>query len=453
MRKILGFLFLLLCAPVFAQNIYPFSATASSTSVSAPNGSSSAAVVLPGNTFTGNTVQVFNSGAVTIAVAFSDSTNAAATAVSLPVGAGQTLFYSISPLTDTVAAYGIGGTGTVYFTRGNGGALQQITVNTGGGGSMTWPGAAGVPCYSGSSSWCTSYSATNQIPPSYLLPSLVSGSYLTNNGASLSWGTPSGTVPSCTINQLTYYAATGTTLTCLSLGSGLGISSNTLGISEPVNPQTGTTYTVLSTDCGKQITLNNAAAIAVALPQATGSFASCQIDFTDIGAGSATITPTTSTINGAANLAVAQNRQCTVNSDGTNWQVVGCTALVSGGSGIPNQIVGLSGGFNTPSGTQYIGWLAGGLGGGGGKQVAPRAGTISNLYVTGPAEGAAATLQITLQDNSVNQAVTCTIPSSGSSCNDLTHTFSFAAGDALQWQTVQTGTGTAGTVAISFLVQ
>jgi hypothetical protein len=38
----------------------------------------------------------------------------------------------------------------------------------GSGGSMTWPGAAGIPCYSGSSSWCTSYSASNQIPSTYI---------------------------------------------------------------------------------------------------------------------------------------------------------------------------------------------------------------------------------------------------------------------------------------------
>src|SRR6185312_2923832 len=90
--------------------------------------------------------------------------------------------------------------------------------------------------------------------------------------------------------------------------------------------------------CGGQITFNNAASIAVTVPQATGSFASCQFDVTDLGAGTATLTPTTSTINGTASLAIAQNRQCTVNSDGTNWQVIGCTALVSGGGGQPEDV-------------------------------------------------------------------------------------------------------------------
>ena len=39
---------------------------------------------------------------------------------------------------------------------------------SGGGGSMTWPSAAGIANYSGSSSWGTSYSASNQVPLSFL---------------------------------------------------------------------------------------------------------------------------------------------------------------------------------------------------------------------------------------------------------------------------------------------
>jgi hypothetical protein len=44
----------------------------------------------------------------------------------------------------------------------------QSTVSGGGGGSMTWPGASGIPCYSGSSAWCATYSNTNLIPSAYL---------------------------------------------------------------------------------------------------------------------------------------------------------------------------------------------------------------------------------------------------------------------------------------------
>jgi hypothetical protein len=95
-----------------------------------------------------------------------------------------------------------------------------------------------------------------------------------------------------------------------------------------VNPQTGTTYTVLDTDIGKTVTLTNAAAIAVTLPQATGLFGagwSCFI--VNIGSTTATITPTTSTINGAATLTLNRGQGIYIVSDGTNWQVFQGTGI------------------------------------------------------------------------------------------------------------------------------
>jgi hypothetical protein len=59
------------------------------------------------------------------------------------------------------------------------GFSNQIAVGVGGGGgSMTWPGVAGVPCYSGSSSWCASYTSSNQIPNNILNPDFSSASFL-----------------------------------------------------------------------------------------------------------------------------------------------------------------------------------------------------------------------------------------------------------------------------------
>src|SRR6185312_9976247 len=70
-------------------------------------------------------------------------------------------------------------------------------------------------------------------------------------------------------------------LGALSLGG-----SATIGETLGVNAQTGTTYTVQATDCGKLVTFSNAAAIAVTLPQATGSFAAGFAWYTqDLGAG------------------------------------------------------------------------------------------------------------------------------------------------------------------------
>lgn len=94
--------------------------------------------------------------------------------------------------------------------------------------------------------------------------------------------------------------------------------------SQFVNAQTGTTYTVLQTDCSKLVTFSNTAAVAVTLPQAGTSgkfFNGCFFDFENKGAGTVTITPTTSTINGRTTLVLATNRGAHVVSDSTNYQV------------------------------------------------------------------------------------------------------------------------------------
>ena len=58
-----------------------------------------------------------------------------------------------------------------------------------------------------------------------------------------------------------------------------------------VNAQVGTTYTVLGSDRSKLVTLKNAAAIAVTLPQAGATFPAGWIaSFSNQGAGTATIT-------------------------------------------------------------------------------------------------------------------------------------------------------------------
>jgi hypothetical protein len=116
------------------------------------------------------------------------------------------------------------------------------------------------------------------------------------------------------------------------VATALAIAANTTGgfatypttASILVNAQTGTTYTVLSTDLGKLVTTANASAIAVTLPQATGSFTTgWYTTIQNKGAGLATITPTTSTIAGNASIDLAPGMGVTVISDGTNYQVGG----------------------------------------------------------------------------------------------------------------------------------
>lgn len=124
-----------------------------------------------------------------------------------------------------------------------------------------------------------------------------------------------------------------------SSGSAITTSGSIVG-SRATNAQTGTTYTVLDSDCGKLVTTSNAASIAVTLPQAGASsqfVAGWSGYIANIGAGTATITPTTSTINGAATLALATNQSALVVSDGTNYRALifqgGILPVANGGTG------------------------------------------------------------------------------------------------------------------------
>lgn len=97
------------------------------------------------------------------------------------------------------------------------------------------------------------------------------------------------------------------------------------GASEQVNAQTGTTYTFncYPPDAGKLVTFSNASAVAVTLPQAghTCFPAGWWADVTNLGAGTVTVTPGTSTINGASSYTVATGAGVRLVSDGTNYQV------------------------------------------------------------------------------------------------------------------------------------
>lgn len=88
-----------------------------------------------------------------------------------------------------------------------------------------------------------------------------------------------------------------------------------------VNSQTGTSYTVLTTDRATLITRINSSAMADTLPQAnTTTFPSgwfCY--YHNRGTGVVTITPTTSTIDGASSIALYPNDGIMIVCDGTNY--------------------------------------------------------------------------------------------------------------------------------------
>lgn len=92
----------------------------------------------------------------------------------------------------------------------------------------------------------------------------------------------------------------------------------------PIDAQTGTTYTFTTDDKTRLVTFSNASAIAATLPQAGTSFpADWYVTCKNNGAGDVTITPTTSTINGAASYVLQRGEFITIVSDGTDYQVFG----------------------------------------------------------------------------------------------------------------------------------
>lgn len=106
-----------------------------------------------------------------------------------------------------------------------------------------------------------------------------------------------------------------------------------------VNVQTGTSYAFVTGDRAKLVTISNALPVAVSLPQAGVNFpAGWYVDIENTGVGTGTITPTTSTIDGAATASIATNQGMRIWSDGTNYFTQrgtgGAAVGVSGGVGL-----------------------------------------------------------------------------------------------------------------------
>lgn len=92
--------------------------------------------------------------------------------------------------------------------------------------------------------------------------------------------------------------------------------------------QTGTNYAFVTGDCGSIVYLNNASNQIPTIAQAgtTGFAAGWFVEACNIGAGTQTITPTTSTIGGAATYILAAGTAAApkcigINSDGTNYKL------------------------------------------------------------------------------------------------------------------------------------
>lgn len=93
-----------------------------------------------------------------------------------------------------------------------------------------------------------------------------------------------------------------------------------------VDARTTTSETVHLASQGKLVTFKNSSAVAVTLDSAAGAGFFCAVE--NLGAGTATLTPSSGTINGAANLALTTGSGGWLFFDGTNWE-----AVTGGGGG------------------------------------------------------------------------------------------------------------------------
>lgn len=97
-----------------------------------------------------------------------------------------------------------------------------------------------------------------------------------------------------------------------------------------VDARTTTTETIHLASMGELVTFNNAGAIAVTLDSTVPNYFLCAVQV--IGAGAATLTPSTGTINGLASVTIGggSNQGGLLFFNGTNWWL-----LSSGGGGSP----------------------------------------------------------------------------------------------------------------------
>jgi hypothetical protein len=86
-----------------------------------------------------------------------------------------------------------------------------------------------------------------------------------------------------------------------------------------VNAQNGATYTIQASDNGFLVVLTDTSAVAVTVPVATSMPPRFYCGIEMAGAAVATITPTTSTIDGLSSLTLSQNQGVFLFSDGTNY--------------------------------------------------------------------------------------------------------------------------------------
>lgn len=216
-----------------------------------------------------------------------------------------------APAVGSITGLGTG-VGTWLATPSSANLFSALTTKTGSGGSAVF---------------ATGPTITSPTIGTAATFSFITGStqclHVDTSGVLSGTGSDCGSGGSGSVTSITPGAGlvSGVTASCTQTAI---TTTGTLSAARCINAQTGSTYTVLDGDRGKLVTLTNAAAIAVTLPQAGAASAFANgwnSTFMNIGATVVTITPTTSTINGAAAYRLFPGQSVTISSDGTNYQI------------------------------------------------------------------------------------------------------------------------------------
>lgn len=132
-------------------------------------------------------------------------------------------------------------------------------------------------------------------------------------------------------------SGTSTTIVENSGGGGGSVVPSTPG-GIPVNNQSGqTSYATVSTDDGALIVLSDASAIAISLTSQSPPWSCFITNQSALGGGTATLTPMSGTINGAATLALLPTYSVIVAFDGTNWWAFTLPIVPVGNAGTAHQ--------------------------------------------------------------------------------------------------------------------
>lgn len=281
MKRLLSLLGLLLGIPL---------ALAQSSGVNGIGG-----VTISGNVTAGHCAQFTAGGQISDAGLACGGSFTGVTTTGTPASGNIAFFSGANTITGTTnilpVANGGSGTATPSLVAGTNvtisGSWPNQTVNSTASG-MTWPaGGAGIPNYSGTSSWGTSYSATNTIPANFIstlnqnttgnaatatalaaTPTQCTGSqFATGIAASgnANCATPSGsgtvtTTGTPASGQITQFSGS-TSITTATAGNVLSLIN-----SQTCNAQSGTTYTFVLGDANNCVTMANAAANTITIP-------------------------------------------------------------------------------------------------------------------------------------------------------------------------------------------